>query len=80
MSKSGGDLGAQAHPTARDDASKARSVPVLAPRERKFANQRAGRFFPFGKIGLILTLAGGIAHQTALFHLEPDENCGVRLK
>jgi hypothetical protein len=67
VSKSGGDLGAQAHPTARDDALKARSVPVLAPRKRKIANQRAGRFFLFGKIGLFLTLTGGIAHQNALF-------------
>ncbi|NYT31718.1 hypothetical protein [Rhizobium sp. WYCCWR 11128] len=67
MSKSGGDLGAQAHPTARDDALKARSVPVLVLRERKIANQLAGRFFPFWKIGLFLTLAGGIAHQNAVF-------------
>ncbi|MBW8786888.1 MAG: hypothetical protein JF594_03930 [Rhizobium leguminosarum] len=45
MSKSGGNLGAQAHPIARDDALKARSVPVLAPRERKIANQRTDRIF-----------------------------------
>jgi hypothetical protein len=67
VSKSGGNLGAQAHPIARDDALKARSVPVLAPRERKIANQHTDRFFPFWKIGLFLTLAGGIAHQNALF-------------
>jgi hypothetical protein len=67
VSKSGGNLGAQAHPIARDDALKARSVPVLAPRERKIANQRVVRFFPFWKIGLFLTLTGGIAHQIALF-------------
>ncbi|MBY5406962.1 hypothetical protein HFO98_00450 [Rhizobium leguminosarum] len=80
MSKSGGNLGAQAHPIARDDALKARSVPVLASRERKIANQRTDRFFPFWKIGLFLTLAGGIAPQMRFFHLEPDENCGVKLK
>jgi hypothetical protein len=67
VSKSGGDLGAQAHPTARDDALKARSVPVLARLERKIASQHVCRFFSFWKIGPFLTLTGGIAHQNALF-------------
>ncbi|MGO7583075.1 hypothetical protein ACC689_06895 [Rhizobium ruizarguesonis] len=80
MSKSGGNLGAQAHPIARDDALKARSVPVLAPRERKITNQRTDRFFPFWKIGLFLTLAAVSPIETHFSRLEPDENCGVKLK